>query len=158
MPFEPDRRETIARAIHETYRSNQGGRKPQNDPAMADWDSLPEHLRESNRRQADAMFEKLRAIGCTVDEVADGGAEAIAFTPEEIERMAEMEHERWWAERRDGGWALGSRDVERKTSPYLVPWSELPEEVKEWDREAVRAIPDLLAGVGLGIRRQQTEE
>ena len=46
-----DVREALARAIHENYRAGQAGRKPGDDPAMADWERLPEHLRESNREQ-----------------------------------------------------------------------------------------------------------
>ena len=36
----------------------------------------------------------------------------------------------------------------------LVSWRELPENVKEWDRNTVRAIPEILARVGLEVRRQ----
>ena len=120
---------------------------------MRDWDSLPEHLRESNRNQADDILQKLRAIGCSVREVAGRDVRLMEFSAEEVEVMAELEHDRWNKERLRGGWTLGPRDPERKTSPYLVPWLELPEEVRDWDREAVRPIPELLAGVGLEVRR-----
>jgi len=148
-------REAVARAIHERYRENQADRKPADDPAMAEWEELPEHLRESNRQQAADIFEKLRAIGCTVHEVGDGDVNALRFSDGEIERMAEMEHDRWTVERLADGWTPGARDVHAKTSPYLVSWEELPEEVREWDREAVRPIPELLAAVGLEIRRRE---
>lgn len=60
--------------------------------------------------------------------------------------MAEMEHARWVMERVLDGWTWGEkRDVLGKTSPYLVGWSQLPEDVKEWDRETVRKIPEFLA-------------
>ena len=52
-------------------------------------------------------------------------------------------------------WKWGEeRDVVKKTSPYLVPWSDLPDDVKEWDRETVRKIPEILAGVGLEVHRK----
>jgi hypothetical protein len=148
----PEARERIARAIHDVYRADQAGRKPAGDPGLAEWDELPQHLRESNRRQADHIFEKLGAIGCTVHEAEE--VDLIAFTEHEIERLAELEHDRWTAERLDDGWTLGERDVLEKTSPYLVNWDKLSEEVREWDREPVRRIPELLAGVGLEIRRR----
>jgi hypothetical protein len=147
-------RETVAHAIHENYRRDQAERKPADDPAMAPWDVLLEQLRESNRAQADHIFEKLWAIGCTVHEAQDGHADVVSFNDAEIELMAEMEHDRWVAERRASGWTSGDRDPLAKTTPYLVGWDELPEEVKEWDREPVRRIPELLAGVGLEIRRR----
>jgi hypothetical protein len=57
-------------------------------------------------------------------------------------------------ERLRDGWRRGpEKDVEKKISPYLVGWDELPENVKEWDRNTVRAIPRFLAEVGLEIRR-----
>ena len=152
----PELLETVARAIHEGYRADQAGRKPADDPATAEWDELPEHLRESNRQQAADIFEKLRAIGCTAHEVKDAKVAPHSLLEDEIERMAEMEHDRWVAERRADGWRLGpKRDVLNKISPYLVSWEELAEEVREWDREAVRRIPELLASVGLVIRRRE---
>ncbi len=150
----PDLLEAVARVIHEGYRANQADRKPAGDPAMAEWDVLPEHLRASNRAQAGDLFEKLREIDCTVHEGGDE-VEVIAFSADEIERMAVMEHDRWVAERLAGGWTSGERDVVAKKTPYLVTWEQLPEEAREWDREAVRMIPELLAGVGLEIRRRQ---
>lgn len=154
-PLTNEQRERIARAIHENYRADQADRKPADDPAMAEWDRLLEHLRESNRNQADHIFEKLRAIGCTVNEVGDEGAEPFAFTADEIELMSVMEHDRWVSERRADGWTLGEeRDVHNKVSPHLVSWNELPDAFREWDREAVRRIPELLAGVGFEIQRQ----
>jgi hypothetical protein len=147
-------REKVARVVHENYRRDQAARKPADDPAMATWDELPEHLRESNREQADHIFEKLDAIGCTAHPAGDSRVNLITLTDAEIELMAEMEHDRWVSERVADGWTSGERDVVKKTTPYLVGWNELPAEIREWDREPVRRIPELLAGVGLEIRRR----
>lgn len=146
--------ERIARAIHERYRRNQQERKPGNDPAMRPWEDLPETLKHSNREQAADIANKLRAIGCTIAP-AGGGPVVTAFTRDEIGRLAEQEHDRWVSERQTAGWTLGPRkDVERRISPYLVSWEKLAEEIREYDREAVRAIPELLAEAGLEIRRR----
>jgi hypothetical protein len=78
----------------------------------------------------------------------------MTFTEDEIEIMAKMEHARWNEERLRDGWRWGKkRDIIKKTSPYLVGWSELPEDAKERDRQTVRKIPELLAKVGLEIQR-----
>jgi hypothetical protein len=147
--------EGVARAIHDAYRADQAGRKPPDDPALAEWDELAEYLKESNREQARAIPEKLRAIGCTVYEVRDGKAGALELTDAEVELMAELEAARWQAERRRDGWRWGpQRDVAAKVSPYVgLTWAELPEDVREWDREAVRRIPQHLAAAGLELRR-----
>jgi len=151
----PDLRETIAQAIHEGYRHAQQNKVHNCDRSIAKWGKLPDYLKESNREQADHIFEKLRQIGCTVHKVTDRDIVPITFTEDEIEIMAEMEHTRWNVERLRDGWRWGEkRDTIKKTSPYLVDWSDLPTDVKEWDRQAVRKIPELLAKVGLEIQRQ----
>jgi RyR domain-containing protein len=151
----PEAAERVARAIHEGYRSDQIGRKPADDPALVVWEELPEHLRRSNRRQAAHIFEKLEAFGYTLHQVADGEVQVVSLPDDVLEEMAVMEHDRWEAERRAEGWRRGTeRDVLRKVSPYVeTSWDELPEDVREDDRKAVRRIPELLAAVGLEIRQ-----
>ena len=52
------------------------------------------------------------------------------------------------------GWVYGEKkDVEKKISPYLVPWDELTDDVKEWDRQPVRELPKVLAGAKFEIYR-----
>jgi len=69
--------------------------------------------------------------------------------------LARMEHLRWVEDRLRQGWYLGPRrDVAGKRSPYLVPWDELSEEVRDLDRDSVRAIPRLVAELGLSIVRR----
>jgi len=46
-----------------------------------------------------------------------------------------------------------TRDPAHRISPYLTEWESLPQDIKDRDRQAIRAIPELLASVGLGIRR-----
>lgn len=145
--------EPLARAIHQRYRVNQAGRKQPDDRALADWDELPEQLRRSNRAQGLDIVPKLRAIGCTVDRPPGGEARPIALSETEVERLAILEHRRWTAERLTDGWTTDERDVARCETRDLVPWGELTEEEQEWDREAVRAIPEVLARVGLEIGR-----
>jgi len=150
----PDIQETIAKAIHDHYRHIRRGNAHNQDPSMAEWDKLPEYLKESSRQQAGHIFEKLSQIGCTVHKITDRDIELITFTEGEVEIMAEMEHGRWNVERLLDGWMWSEiRDIMKKTSPYLAGWSELPNEVKEWDRELVRQIPEFLAKVGLEVHR-----
>ncbi|MGH2819404.1 MAG: potassium channel family protein, partial [Actinomycetota bacterium] len=67
------RTEVLARAIHHEYvrRQQEEGHSPGDNPSMVSWDELPEHLKESNRWQADDIGNKLRAVGCDL-EVLDG--------------------------------------------------------------------------------------
>ena len=145
-------RELLGMAVHATYLDDQKANKPPDDPSMQPWDKLRDDLKESSRKQADHIPEKLRRIGCGFIPVTGRDPIKATLTAKEIETLAEMEHDRWVIERRCEGWVFGpERDVHRKVSPYLVPWNELDEKVKEWDRNAVRKIPDLLARAGFEL-------
>jgi hypothetical protein len=146
-------REEMAKAIHEKYREDNKDKRSADDPAMASWEKLLEDLRESNRRQADHIPVKLKAVGCDFAQVCGRAPKLVEFTKDEIERMAEMEHARFVAERFMQGWSQGPRNQEKKTSPYLVEWKELDEATKEYDRQAVRAMPEILAKAGFEIYR-----
>ena len=150
--------EILARATHEEYvrAQEEEGQTPETNPAMVPWDDLPEALKESNRAQASHIGVMLKAVGCGIIPWADWDAESFEFAPEEIELLAEMEHKRWAGERDRNGWtyASGPKDIEKKTSPYLVDWDELSEEVKGWDRVTVRGMPGFLARAEFQIVRR----
>lgn len=148
------KRDEVAREIHERYRAEQQSRKPPTDPSMAEWAGLPENLRESNRAQADHYLTALKAVGCSVRETAGPVPSPLELTVDEVEAMAELEHDRWNLERLRDKWMWSKeRDVLKRRSPYLASWGELADDIREWDREAVRAIPELLAKIGLEVRR-----
>ncbi|MCB1027280.1 MAG: NAD-binding protein [Microthrixaceae bacterium] len=147
--------ERLAIAAHDSYVATAlaKGETVTDNPALVGWHDLPESLQRANRAQARHIGDKLAAIGARpVPLVADPGDEA-RLTDVEVERLAEMEHERWCADRTADGWSLGTKDHAAKTTPHLVPWAELSEEVRELDRDAVRDLPRLLALAGHRIGR-----
>lgn len=147
--------EVLARALHGAYVDAVGAAANPDDPALRPWAKLPESLRESNRDQAAHVAVKLAAVGRAVGPLADWTSARRPFGDQELETMAMLEHERWVAERRQAGWSPGPRDVDRRTTPYLVPWDELSEDVREKDRLFVRRLPELLASVGLQALRRE---
>ena len=67
------------------------------------------------------------------------------------ERLAENTHDHWALQRIADGWRWGeSRDDQAKTHPGLVPYDELPEREKEYDRKT--AMETLKAILKLGYR------
>jgi hypothetical protein len=147
-------RDVLARAIHESFvreRVREG--RAADDPSMRPWDTLDETLKNSNRQQADHIAVKLRAIGCRSAPIGSAESDPVVLTDAEVELLARMEHARWNAERFLSGWMLGPKDVARKISPYLVSWEELPDNIREYDRETVRQIPHLLSLIGYRIER-----
>lgn len=147
--------EFLARTIHEDYLRQQNQAEPRDNASLQFWEKLPEHLKESNRSQAAHIGLKLKAIKCGIAPMRDWAAPLFEFTPDEFERLARMEHERWCAERRREGWkfARGLKDIIGKTTPHLVSWEELPEEIREYDRNFVGRIPAILARAGFEIYR-----
>ena len=61
-----------------------------------------------------------------------------------IEAIAENSHDIWARQRMDDDWKYGEkRDDENKKHPDLVPYSDLPESEKEYDRKTARGILQL---------------
>jgi hypothetical protein len=59
------------------------------------------------------------------------------------------------AERKATGWVAGdSVDAEKKTTPYLVPYNKLPEDIKQLDRDPVQNIPVLLERIGMAVYKK----
>ena len=75
--------------------------------------------------------------------------------PEEIlslaEKLAENTHEHWAAQRLQNGWRYGpQRDDGEKLHPCLIPYNDLPESEKVYDRRT--AMETLKAICALGFR------
>ena len=150
--------ETLARAIHAEYVDEQRrqGATANSNSSVVPWEQLPDSLKESNRDQASHIGVKLAAIGCGIAPLSDWDADRLTFTEDEVERLAELEHERWTDQRLRDGWTLGPKDIDAKVSPYLIPWAQLSDEVKEWDRRTIRGIPGFLARAGYQVVREST--
>jgi hypothetical protein len=166
-----DHLERLAQMIHEDYISKQLERHPEQNLEYESWDSLPPSMKYSNVRQAASIPDKLSKIRCylkekdsskddaqdgTQDAIAEGVAaeEVEAFSEQELEFLAQYEHELWVTERTESGWTFGAvKDTEKQISPYLVPYHELSEEIKELDRDTIRNIISLVNAVGYGVYR-----
>jgi hypothetical protein len=151
--------EIIARALHAAYveLSRKEGETPATKPSMVDWDRLPEEFKDSNRQAASYADPRMHEIGCQIVPLTDWDADLFRFTGPEVEFLAEKEHDRWVKEREAKGWKLGDRDDGRKRSPYMRPWSEISESVREYDRQQVRVLPRILASVDFEIVRVHYE-
>lgn len=141
--------EPIAIALHSRWREDQIAA----EKVAPTWEELDESRKASNRAQARDIKAKIHSIGCTIVPLNDWGAKDFAFKPEELGRLARAEHERWVSERIDSGWRPGPKDPEKKLTPYLIPYDDLPDDAADLDRNAVRVIPQILAAAGFQIER-----
>jgi len=77
--------------------------------------------------------------------------------PEELgelmEQMARNVHEVWAAGRMSEGWTLGPRNDELRQHPCLIPYEELSEEEKNYDRNTALSTLKLILSLGFRIEK-----
>lgn len=156
----------LAKLLHEQYRSSYIAKNSSADsPAILPWERLDIRFKQSSLFQAAHIAAKARAIGCRIpppDQVPllEAQMAEATLSDAEVEMLARMEHARWVAERSLAGWSLGKRDNARLLHPDLVPYDELPEATKEFDRDFARMLPSharLLGSVLLRPTENETD-
>lgn len=79
--------------------------------------------------------------------------------PEELvaltEKIAENVHEVWAQGRIAEGWTFDEKqDSEKKTTPCMVPYDELPESEKDFDRNTAMGTLKLIMALGYKIVKE----
>lgn len=140
--------DTLARGIHAYYRDHplRPGDK------LPEWENLPEAFKQSNRRQADQLAVKFANAGFILKKTEN--VQPVALTADDVETLAQLEHHRWYVEKRLAGWRYGPvrSDVDR-TNPFLVDWAALGDDAKQTNRGQIRVLPELLASLGIALFR-----
>jgi hypothetical protein len=152
--FLSDAPDATARAFSEAYRANLTA-KARDDPdnhSARPWEQLDETYRQATRDAVAHIPAKLASAGVDAGRWRRGsglpklGADERLFADAaELERLAELEHERWMAQRRMDGWRATdapAKDETARRHPALAPFATLSEEVKEFDRVFVRETQD----------------
>jgi len=142
-------RERIGRKIHDDY--EQQAVKTGSKKVKKPWTDLRDDFRESNRVAADHLLIKLATLGFQIRRSLDEIKKPVKFdsiTQAQAQLLAEMEHNRWVAERLLAGWRFAPKgdtpeateaNKKRKLNHNLVPWSRLHEEQKK-DFDQVRTV------------------
>lgn len=69
-----------------------------------------------------------------------------------VERVAENVHELWAQQRMKDGWTWGpKRDDAAKQHPGLIPYSELSDSEKEYDRITTRGVMKSILALGYRV-------
>lgn len=75
-----------------------------------------------------------------------------------LEELAEQVHIAWMENRIKEGWTYGKeRNEIKKTTPCIVPYNELPETEKEYDRNTVRTTLKALSALGYKISKDNKD-
>lgn len=150
--------EKLAVAIHYRYNELQKQENPDEPLKYPTFADLPDSMKYSNIRQARSITENLNVGGYQMAAKKNDGSEITVFDKDELEAMAESEHREWCKERLESGWRYGRVKNEKKQiSPFLVLYDELPEKIKEFDRDAIRNIPKLLDMIGMAVYKQDEQ-
>jgi hypothetical protein len=136
--------------------------------ALKPYDELPEEEKEQNRGFVRDIPRKLAEVGCIMTS-ARGQTPSTKLSDAEVERLAELEHERWLRAKLAAGWRFGpSTEKDQQRHQDLLPWralsdaeraarygpaaalgpGELPDPEREKDRDLMRRIPKILAAAG----------
>jgi hypothetical protein len=146
----------LALVIHDHYRDSieAQGRDPDTEPAGRAWGDLAASYRDASRQQADHLWAKLAATDGRAVPLDQVQGQTFTFAPLEVERLAEVEHRRWAADRYLAGWTYAPvRDNASRHHPQLIPYADLSEPMKDLDRFVVRLVPTLLARSGRAVLR-----
>ncbi len=152
-----DTLDRIARCIHdhwlaETQRQidaartrgdEAAARKHEAKATFRPWEALSEEQKGANRSQADHIPFKIRAAG--LDPATVTPALWSQLSDASVEALSRMEHARWAAYLWMTGWKFApQRDDARKLHPNLVPYDQLDEPTKDYDRDAIRNLSEYL--------------
>jgi CRP-like cAMP-binding protein len=144
-------------------------------PALVAYENLAEEVKEQNRDLVQDIPNKLAAAGYVLHP-AEGDSRPGGFSDEEVELLAEQEHERWVVLKLAQGWSFAAtRDDDARRHTDMVPWHDLgpeerqqrygmdgasrlgpgnlPEEVKKKDRALVRSIDTILSASGYTVTK-----
>jgi RyR domain/ATPase family associated with various cellular activities (AAA) len=116
----------------------------------ADFTKLEPMIQADNVDAALRIPEVLSLVGVQVVSSSDRRkaltlSEWNAIVTENIELMAEAEHEGWMKSKLANGWLFSeTKDAKLKHHPLLIPYEALGEDNKEKDRNAVRTYPKII--------------
>ncbi len=128
--------DNISAQIHEYYRVQAIKDGWKNDFPMP-FAELPEFMKSDNRAAARRIGQVLSMAGLRLlpNEGTPWPAEEqdriLALIEDNIDLLSEGEHEGWTEARIRNGWRLGPcKDVSKRESHLLAPWSQLKERIQ----------------------------
>lgn len=144
--------DVLAIEMHKAYQAVAGQDKSYNIP----WEDLNEDIRSSNRRLVMHFGAKLSSAGHDIegwirDCDQNPSKESLPHILNFIKRknlaqtLAELEHERWMADRRINGWQYNSvRDNEKLHHNDLIPFEKLSDNSKQYDLVMIEKLAKIL--------------
>lgn len=150
--------ERLAEAAHEVFcdgkrrdgwtRGERKSEEARTHPLLVPYGELPESAKEANRVTIRAIPQKLAVAGYVMLP-ARSNEPPLEFPGDDLEKLAELEHEMWMQAKLAAGFTLGTPTAdEPRRNEYLLPWETVPDSIRQIDRDLVRGIPRILARAG----------
>lgn len=156
--------EAVAAQIHEFYvdRAEREG-WPNDFPVP--YDKLPEFMKADNRAAARRIGDVLALAGLRLAS-REGASwpdteqqEIQELIEDNLELLAEGEHDGWVEARIREGWRLGqTKNIERREHPLLVPWSDFPDRVRTMQQQQGESAGDEQVTNQVGKEKQKDRD
>ena len=160
LPFRMNA-EALAPSVHEAYCKSC---RDEGEPVKYDmeFEKLPPDIKASNVAAAARIPVVLSLTGLRARPAAK-----VLATPdprirrtieENIELLAEAEHNGWMEEKLKNGWEYGPlRNDDLKLHPAMIPYGNLTQADKQKDRASVRKYPEIVADAGYEVVKAMPE-
>jgi hypothetical protein len=159
----PDILEKLAKAAHDIFcegKKRDGWKyheekseEKKTHPLLKPYDELPEWAKEANRVNVRTIPHKLAAAGYIMIP-SRSNQPALEFPGNDLEKLARLEHELWMKSKLNEEFKLGKPTKDDpKRNEYLVEWEQLPDGIKQIDRDMVKGIPRILSNAGYAIEK-----
>ena len=127
-------------------------------PMLIPYAELDEIDKEANRVNVRNIPAKLAAAGYIMVP-ARSNEPPIDFPGDDLEKLARLEHDLWMKSKFEQGFVLGKPTEDNpRRNEYLVEWEQVPEKIKQSDRDLVQGIPRMLAKVGYAVVKLNREQ
>jgi len=156
--FTNDEALLLAHEVHNFYRQERiNSLKPDTQniddlKVVMPWDKLDPKLKLSNIKQVEFYEHLLNQVGLEIRKSDNPKLFPLNDSFKDLDRLAQLEHARWNAERIMAGWRYGiTKDIFEKLNPYILKWDDLSEDIRKYDYDPIRNIPVLLAKIGFEV-------
>lgn len=144
----------IAPHIHADWRANKK-RQKKSFKYDDEFENLPDWLQEENIAAAERISRILALVGLLIvpdEKSQDDPAEQVPLIlRQQLEFLAEEEHDGWLDHKLRNNWQPGPRDDDQRFHDGLIPYRELPDDIKQYDRNSVEKYPLLVKRAGFRI-------
>ena len=141
----------LAKQIHQNYVTDMTAKGLMRSNVKP-WDKLSYHFKLSNLNLARSYADKMALLGYVIELKTMGKPAIKKFTKEQVDLLAEEEHERWIKEKIADGWVYNAvKNDRKKHHDCLVEWDKLTKEQKKWDVKTVEEMIPLLDNIGFGV-------